>query len=173
MIGVNRFSILLVVFITLIVVTMPVSQTVTATNDRDFDPAGRFTFIVEIEGVTSGPFILVSGIESETEIIEYKSGNDRTIRKKPGLTKYSNITLKRGYTGNIELWNWYRTVINGQAERRSGSIILMRANQTEIERYNFFEAFPVRYKNYELDSTNGTSPLMEEIEIAVEFIEKG
>ena len=40
-------------------------------------------------------------------------------------------------------------------------------------RYNFYEAFPVRYKNFKLDSTNGTDPLIEEIEIAVERIERG
>jgi phage tail-like protein len=173
MFGAIRLYVWLALFLVILVVSLPVSQTATAANDRDFDPAGRFTFIVDIDGVTSGPFMLVSGIESETEVIEYRSGNDRAVRKKPGLVKYSNIILKRGYTGNSELWNWYRTVINGQVERRSGSIVLMRADRTEIDRYNFFEAFPVRYKTFELDGTDGISPMMEEIEITVEFFEKG
>lgn len=173
MLTTNRLPLWFSLLIVLLVISMPVSQTAASMNDRDFDPSGRFIFMVEIEGLAPSQFIIVSGIESHTETIEYKSGNDRTVRKKPGITKYSNITLKRVYTGNSDLWEWYRTVINGAVERRAGSIILMRADRTEIERYNFFEAFPVRYKNYELDSTDGTSPLIEEIELAVEFFERG
>ena len=63
-------------------------------------------------------------------------------------------------------------VVDGEIERKSGSIILTGRNGKEIERYNFFEAWPVRYKNYTLDSM-GRGVLVEEIEIAVERIERG
>ena len=38
--------------------------------------------------------------------------------------------------------------------------------------YPFFEAWPVRYKNYEIESA-GKNVLIEEIEIVVEKIERG
>lgn len=40
----------------------------------------------------------VSGLDFETEIIEYRAGADNEYHKtkQPGLKKYSNITLKRG-----------------------------------------------------------------------------
>ena len=39
----------------------------------------------------------MSGMTSETEIVEFKQGNDRVVRKKPGRTTYSNIVLERGF----------------------------------------------------------------------------
>ncbi|MEX0761363.1 MAG: phage tail protein [Dehalococcoidia bacterium] len=141
-------------------------------TDRPHDHIGNFNFKVEIEGVTQGAFTLVSGIESEVEVVEYRDGDDMVLRKRPGRTKYSNITLKRGYTASPELWNWFRTVVDGRVERKAGSIILLGPNGEEIERYNFFEAWPVRYRNYELGGADSDT-VIEEIEIAVEKIERG
>ena len=62
-----------------------------------------FNFHLEIEGVTGdakqivGGFKSVSGMDSTTEVIEFKQGNDVRVRKKPGRTTYSNIVLERGY----------------------------------------------------------------------------
>lgn len=141
-------------------------------TDREFDHNGNFNFKVEIEGVTVGAFAVVGGFESTTEVIEFQDGDDLILRKRPGRTTYSNITLKRGYTGSDELWNWYKRVIDGVVERKSGSIILLNSRGGEIERYNFFEAWPMRYRNYELEG-RGSGVLVEEIEIAVEKIERG
>jgi phage tail-like protein len=40
----------------------------------------------------------VSGLDFEREVIEYRAGADKEYHKtkQPGLSKYSNITLKRG-----------------------------------------------------------------------------
>ena len=49
---------------------------------------------------------------------EYREGADTaTVRKLPGLRKYSNLTFKRGYTQNKELWDWRKTVVDGKTER--------------------------------------------------------
>ena len=69
---------------------------------REQDPIGQFNFIVEIEGLESSAFLSVSGLSSETEVLLFRSGNDRSaaVRKLPGLQKYGDVTLKRGYIGN-------------------------------------------------------------------------
>lgn len=60
------------------------------------------------------------------DVIEYRNGDeDTTVRKLPGLKKFTNITLKRGYTDNKDLWNWRKTVMDGKMERRSGSVVLL------------------------------------------------
>jgi phage tail-like protein len=141
-------------------------------NRRDFDHIGNYNFKVEIEGVTMGAFQEVGGLEVITEVIESQDGDDLTLRKRPGRTHYSNIILKRGYTANEELWAWMRTVINGTVERKAGSIILLADDASEILRYNFFEGWPCRWKGFELDG-KGTGVSVEELEIAVEKIERG
>jgi phage tail-like protein len=42
-------------------------------------------------------FQTVSGLREETEVTEYREGNDpSTMRKLPGLTSFDNITLEKG-----------------------------------------------------------------------------
>ncbi len=141
-------------------------------NRRDFDPIGNFNFKVEIEGVTVAAFQEVSGLEVTIEVIEFQDGDDLILRKRPGRASYSNVVLKRGYINTTELWEWIKKVVDGTVERKSGSIILNADDGSEIVRYNFFEAWPCRWKGFELDGA-GSGTLIEELEIALEKIERG
>lgn len=141
-------------------------------NRRQFDHIGNFNFKIEIEGVTQGAFRNVEGLDSETEIIEYQDGDDLVLRKRPGRTKYSNVVLKRGYINNTELWEWRKAVVEGKVQRKSGSVILCADDGTEIMRYNFFEGWPTKWKGFTLDG-KGTEVNVEEIELAVEKLERG
>ena len=104
-------------------------------NRRAFDLIGNFNFKVEIEGVTQGAFKNVEGLDSETEVVEYQDGEDIVLRKRPGRTKYSNLTLKRGYINTDELWNWRKAVIDGKVERKSGSVILCAIGELGEDRH--------------------------------------
>jgi phage tail-like protein len=138
------------------------------------DPFGRFNFLLEIEGVTEAGFSEVSGLANETEVIEYREGGDKvnSPRKLPGLTKYSNITLKRGVTADNSLWNWRKTVIDGAVERRSGSIILLDAGRTEILRWNFYNGWPCKWEGPTLNAKSNEVAI-ETLEIAHERLELG
>ena len=139
---------------------------------RQFDPIGRYNFKVEINGVTQGAFMDVIGLESMTDVVEFSDGDNIYVRKRPGITSCSNITLKRGFINTDELWNWRKAVIDGKVERKSGSIMICDDTGEEIIRYNFFEAWPCRWKLSALRA-NENKALFEEIELAVEWIERG
>ena len=141
-------------------------------NRREFDHIGNFNFKVEIEGIAVGAFKNVEGLDSETEVIEFQDGEDIVLRKRPGRTKYSNITLKRGFVNTDTLWMWRKAVIDGTVERKPGSVILLDDAAGEIMRYNFFEAWPCKWKGFTLDG-KGTDVNIEEIELAVEKVERG
>jgi phage tail-like protein len=126
---------------------------------------------LELEGLTAGTFRNVEGLDSETEIIEYQDGDDLVLRKRPGRTKYSNIVLKRGYVASDELWTWRKKVMDGTVERKSGSVILCNDSGEPIMRYNFFEAWPVKWKGFTLDG-KGTDSVVEEIELVIERLER-
>jgi phage tail-like protein len=139
---------------------------------RPHDHIGSSKFKVEIAGVTVGAFTALEGIEAVTEVVTYSDGDDLNVRKRPGRTTYSNIILKRGFTNSHELWDWYKLVIDGKVERKSGSIVVTGEDGSEITRYNFFEAWPCRWKSLVLDAKKpGT--IIEELEIVVEKIERG
>ena len=144
-------------------------------NRREFDHIANCKFKVEINGVTVGAFMEVDGLESITEVEEFVDGEDIILRKRPGRTNYSNIILKRGFTWphqQRELWDWRQTVIDGRIERRAGSIIICGDDGSEIMRYNFFEAWPCRWRSSMLHAM-GNGTITEELELVVEKIEIG
>jgi phage tail-like protein len=140
-------------------------------NRRPHDHIGNFNFHLEIEGLTAGTFRNVEGLDSETEIVEYQDGDDLTLRKRPGRTKYSNIVLKRGYVSSDELWQWRKKVMDGSVERKSGSVILCNDAGDPVMRYNFFEAWPCKWKGFTLDG-KGTDAVIEEVELVIERLER-
>ncbi len=96
---------------------------------------------------------------------------DDLTRKRPGRVKYNNVTLKRGVMtdGNQALWQWFKTVLDGKTERRSGSIILCNDVGGEVARYNFDQAWVCKWKGWELEG-QGNNALVEEVEIVAESI---
>lgn len=136
------------------------------------DPYSAFNFLVEIENVTVAGFSECSGLNTETDAIEYRNGNDDfTVRKLPGLKKFGNITLKRGFTDSTELWEWRKRVLDGKTERKSGSIVLLdEAGQTAL-RWNFREAWPRKWAGPTLNGKNNEVAI-EEMEIVHEGLEQ-
>ncbi len=133
-------------------------------DDNPHDPFGSFNFKLEIDGVTAAGFSEVTGLDTETEVMDYREGNeDITIRKLPGLKKFSNITLKRGFSTNTELFDWRKTVMDGTIERKNVSIILCDESGSEKIRWNLESAWPCKWVGAELKASAN--------EIAVETLE--
>ncbi len=136
------------------------------------DPYKAFNFLVEIEGITRAGFSEASGLESETAVIEYRLGGEpRTVRKLPGLTKYGNLVLRRGVTKDAELWNWRKTVVDGKAVRRNGSVTLLDDDGTEVARWNFFNGWICKWEGPALNA-KANEVAIETIEIAHEGLER-
>ena len=131
---------------------------------RPPDPFRVFNFVVEINGTQVASFSEVSGISAETEFEDFREGgiNDYT-HKLAKLTKYPNLTLKRGITDTDELWSWHQDVINGTIARKTISVILQNVAKEEKWRWVFRDAYPVKWSGSDLNATNNT--------VAVESIE--
>ncbi len=141
------------------------------------DPYGSYNFLVTVTGVSddgvavSGSFTEVSGLEVEVPAIEYRNGSeDITVRKVPGLKKFTNLTLKRGITGDVDFWNWITAAMNGQVNRTEGSIMLLDENRAEVMRWNFRRGWPCKFTGPSLNAANNEIA-METLEICVENLE--
>jgi phage tail-like protein len=140
------------------------------TSSRN-DPLTNFNFIIDIQGMRAG-FSEVSGLSGENAIVEYREGNQNTtMTKLPGLRKYNNIMLKRGFTLNgKELWNWRRKVIDGKTQRLPGTITLLDEARNPALIWKFYEAWPSKWAGPTLNAKNNEIAI-EELEIAVEALE--
>ena len=135
------------------------------------DPYLRQNFAVEIDGVTVAHFAEVSGLEVEIGIVEYRNGSeDVTVRKLPGLAKYSNITLKRGVVGDLSLWQWLGTVRQGNAERRDGAIVLLDERREPVLRFRFRRGWPCKWQGPTLNA-HSNEVAIEALEIAHEGLD--
>ena len=132
------------------------------------NPYAQFNFLLEIDGLAAAGFTEVSGMNTETDPIEYREGSDPTHpRKLPGLSKYGNITLKRGYTQSNELWEWRKSTIDGVTARKSGAVILLDEAGAPALRWEFFDAWINKYEGPGLNATTNEAAI-ESIEFVVE-----
>jgi phage tail-like protein len=131
-------------------------------------------FTLEIKGVELARFQGVSGLSWETEVVELKQSTPDgkvVIKKRPGQTKYPDVTFKRGLSADGSLVDWYKTVLDGKVERKDGSIVVYDLAGTEIDRWNFENAWPSKWSASDLDSSSDAI-VIEEITLAVEHIER-
>jgi phage tail-like protein len=132
------------------------------------DPLTNFRFLVEIEGIQQAAFMECSGLGSRIDVIEYRDGSDPpVVRKLPGRVSYPDIVLKWGVTTSRDLYNWHLAVIQGQLQRRSGSVILLGADGTEQVRWNFTNAWPSRWDGPTLNAM-GNGVAIESLTITCE-----
>ncbi len=136
------------------------------------DPFGNYNFLVEIDGITRAAFQECSGFDSTIDVIEHREGGENTtLRKLPGMTKYSNIQLKWGMTDDRELYDWHRDTVQGNIERKNGSIVLLDRKGDEVARWNFIRAWPTKWDGPELNA-EGTDVSVEMLELAHEGVEQ-
>jgi len=136
------------------------------------DPFDDFNYKVEIDGIVRAAFQQCSGFDSTIDVIEHREGGENTtLRKLPGLTKYSNIVLKWGMTDDMELYTWHRDAVLGRMQRRNGSIVLLDREGNETARWNFFNAWPTKYDGPDLNA-EGNDVAIETLELAHEGIER-
>jgi phage tail-like protein len=138
------------------------------------DPFRNFNFLVEIDGIAQASFIECSGLEATTESIETREGGDNvTVRKLPGKTSYQDITLKWGLTTSRELWDWRQRIIDGNVDRKNGSIVVYDlANKNEVARWNFVRAWPTKWDGPTFDA-KGKDIAVETLVLAHEGIARG
>ena len=104
-------------------------------------------------------------------MIEYRVGIEGgSTRKLPGLKKFSNVVLERGVTKNLELWNWYKAVLDGNVQRKNFVIVLQDDSGQDVLRWVFREGWPRKYEGPALNAT-GNAIAIETLEIAHEGFE--
>ena len=136
------------------------------------NPYLNFNFLVDIGVGDELGFSEVEGLSGEIEVIEYREGADRvnTARKLPGLAKYPNVTLKRGITGRTDLFEWWKSVRDGQVQRRNVTITLLDEQRQAVYRWHLRDAFPVKIEGPSLNAT-GNEVAIETLELAHEGLE--
>ena len=144
-----------------------------AGNNQQDENWRRSTFRFEVDfapDLKNVAFQLVSGMDTENQIIDYRqkdSPHFSTI-KTPGISKYGNVTLKRGlFIDNAAFWNWRNQVVMNTVAKQKISIRLVDYMGTVTAEWILNNAWPIKITGPDLPS-DGNEIVIEAIEIAYE-----
>lgn len=140
-------------------------------HDDDFQ--GSF-FGLEIDGLQLGYFTGCSGLSIEFDVIEFKEGKGEQIveKKRPGKPTYTEVVLKRGFTPDKALHDWFKDVVDASAPTpyKTGSIVIYDRTQTEVARYSLEQCWPSNLSVSDL-SAESDEVMVEELTIQHEFLD--
>jgi phage tail-like protein len=118
-------------------------------------PLPKFYFKVKI-GSDEMVFQEVSGLDAETQVIEYRSGNSPTfsVVKMPGLKKFSDVTLKKGvFKSDAKIWDRFNAIKMNTIKREAITISLLDEAGGETMIWKLTNAFPIKVQGTDLKST--------------------
>ena len=141
-------------------------------------PYVQFNFLVDLgNGNTEGPeagFQEVSGIGMEVTVAEYRNGNERenAVRKITGLNRTTDVTLKRGVIGSLNLYQWLDEIRNGsQNALRTVTIQLQNEDHSSVvQTWKLMRARIIKHTSGPMNA-KGTDVAMEELVLAYERLE--
>jgi phage tail-like protein len=136
------------------------------------DPYLNFNFLVEIDGIAAAGFSEAELPEARIEAVAYREGADRTnaSRLLPGRVEYGRLVLRRGFTGDPALFQWFRSVAEGNLDRRNVVVILRDQSGQEVSRWMFRQAWVTKYIGPSLRAL-GNEVAIETLELAHEGME--
>lgn len=111
-------------------------------------PMPKFRFEVDFgTKLTKVVFQEVSGMDAETQIIEYRKSNSKlySTEKMPRITKYGSFTMKRGvFVNDNTFWNWYQEIKLNTIKRRTVVIRLLDELGKVTMQWTLANAWPTK-----------------------------
>jgi phage tail-like protein len=141
-------------------------------------PYVQFNFLVDLgTGVTDGPqagFQECSNIGMEVTVAEYRAGNmkENSVQKITGLNKATDVTLKRGVIGSLDLYQWLDAIRNGdQTAFRTVTVKLQNEDHTQVvQTWKLLRARIIKHVSGPMNA-KGTDVAMEELTLAYERLQ--
>jgi phage tail-like protein len=133
-------------------------------------PMPSSSFLVTIGEQQNIPFQEVTGLEGETQVIEYRHSNSKQYSaiKMPGIAKFSNVTLKKGvFVNGNSFWTWYEKITMNTIGRLSVVIQLLDEKSKPMMVWTLNNAWPTKVTGPDLKS-EGNEIAINTIELAHE-----
>lgn len=134
-------------------------------------PMPKFRFEVDLGTELKGvAFQEVSGLDEETQIIEYRKSNSPlfSTEKMPGIAKYGNVTMKRGiFVNDTTFWDWHAEIQMNTIKRRTVVIKLLDESGAVTMQWQLDNAWPTKITSTDLKS-DGNEVAVDTLELAHE-----
>jgi phage tail-like protein len=140
------------------------------------DPYRGFRFRVEIAGIQVAAFSEASVPDISVDTVDYREGTDPPYKRTlSGLTAYGKLSLKKGLTDAMDLYDWHQQVLSQGSSasgiRKNISLILMDAGGTDKVRWNIINAWPTKYESSGLNAGSG-DVVVETFELTMDYMNR-
>jgi phage tail-like protein len=129
---------------------------------------------LEIDKKEVAHFLECSGLKSSTTIFELEEGGmNHRVHKLPGQSRWENITLRYGVTGDATMLQWRGDILQDKFKadsRKNGAIVMKNNNMQVVRRYNFKAAWPVSWEGPSFNAQSNELAI-ESVELAHDGIE--
>jgi phage tail-like protein len=135
-------------------------------------PLPKFYFSVQLGDDNTVSFQEVDGLDSETQVIEYRHGNSPVFypTKMPGLGKVGNVTMRKGiFVNDSAFWDWYNEIRMNTIARRTVVVSLLDETGTPKRTWTLNNAWPTKITGTDLKS-EGNEVAVESVEVAYETL---
>jgi phage tail-like protein len=141
------------------------------------DPFTAYSFRVEIllpgapGPLCDAAFAECDGLELRFDVTTLREGGDNAAQVLlAGPASYGQITLRRGMTSSLDLWEWGASVLRDPSLRADGRIVVLAPDgESERAAFRLHRCLPVRLKGPALHAADGVVAV-EELELACEAI---
>lgn len=135
-------------------------------------PLPSFSFQVSWGSQSAIAFQEVSGLDTETQVIEYRHSNSKAFStiKMPGIKKFNNVTMKKGvFAKDNAFWEWYNKIKMNTIDRIDVVVQLLDEEGKPTMIWTLKNAWPVKVSAPTMKS-DGNEVAIQSIEIAHEGI---
>lgn len=120
-------------------------------NPRSFHK--RFKFLVEIDSFNRTGFNKCSELSAELAEVAYFEGGAIIPNKSPGRLTFADVTLQRGASQDLEMFQWFKETANAASGRglndnvykRDVDIVQLDRNDDELLRWALSKAWPKKF----------------------------
>lgn len=138
----------------------------------------RFKFVVEIDGFQRAAFTRVTGLAGEVADVDHFEGGALIPNKSPGRATFPNVTMERGATSDLEMYEWFRQVLNAAANtglpddayKRNLDVVQQDRDDSTLRRWSLFNVYPRRFAPGDWDNDTDEK-LIESVELRLDFFE--
>lgn len=131
------------------------------------DPYHAHNFLIEIDGLLTGGFAQVEGLEAAIETEDRPEGGVNTyVHKVLKRTTFPNIVLSRGLTDSDVLWTWFDRTSKGIIKRKNGTIMLLDQERLPVMWWDFTDAIPVRWAGPSFHAGQDSQVAISRLELA-------
>ena len=119
---------------------------------------------LQIGGVKVGGFSEVTGLSTDSNVVEYREGGDPTFYKVPGKSKVTYVTLKRGVVPDSSLYDWYESKVAKTTVLK----VVPAGGPPKI--FHLYDCTPAKYTGPSLHGKGSGAVAIEELVLSCEYI---